>query len=113
MGEFPLLAQLQQQYGSQGFAIVGISVDTECGKARDIVRSKGVSWPVICDGKSVGGSIPRLYNAAGTPVYYVLDRQGRIAAKKIPGGKIRETVEKTLAPARAAQEKGSGSRGQR
>ena len=99
VGEFPLLKQLQQQHGDEGFAIIGISVDTECSKAQEIARLKGVSWPIVCDGKSMWGSIPRLYNAAGTPTYYVLDRQGRIAAKKIAGNQIRETVEKALLPA--------------
>ncbi len=55
-----------------------------------MVAGKHLVWPQIRDGKD--GSIAKLYNAKGTPTYYVLDRDGKIAAKNVSGRKLEETI---------------------
>jgi predicted methyltransferase len=50
------------------------------------VKSKGIAWPQVRDGKD--GQIAKLFNVQGTPTYYVLDRDGKIAAKAIPSEKL-------------------------
>jgi predicted methyltransferase len=53
-----------------------------------------LAWPQVRDGKD--GQIAKLFNAQGTPTYYLLDREGRIAAKSIPGANLKEVIAELL-----------------
>jgi len=76
--------------------VVGISVDTECAKAQEVADHKALPWPVVCEGKGMQGSVPRLYNVRGTPTYYLIDREGRIEGKKISGQQIEGALAKVF-----------------
>ena len=54
------------------------------------MNKHGLVWPQVRDGKD--GQIAKLFNAQGTPTHYVLDREGKIAAKAVPGSKLKEVV---------------------
>jgi arsenite methyltransferase len=58
------------------------------------VNKHSLTWPQVRDGKD--GQIAKLFNAQGTPAYYLLDREGKIAAKTIPGAKLREVIVELL-----------------
>ena len=49
-----------------------------------MVNSKGISWPQVWDRDE---TVRKLFNVKGTPSYYVLDRDGKIAAKDLPSFK--------------------------
>ena len=53
-----------------------------------------LSWPQVRDGKD--GQIAKLFNAQGTPAYYLLDRDGKIAAKAVPGAKLKDVIAELL-----------------
>ena len=95
MGEVPLLKELYAKYLDQGVVVVGISLDEELKPLQEMVRSKGMSWPQIHDADK---SLVKLFNVKGTPTYYLLDREGKIAAKDIPmkrlGGAIEDLLKK-------------------
>lgn len=54
------------------------------------------------DGKD--GQIAKLFNVQGTPTYYVLDRAGKIAAKAVPGAKLKEVIPTLLKSSATAAE---------
>ena len=95
MAEVPLLKELYAKYLDQGVAVVGISLDEELKPLQEMVTAKGMSWPQIHDADE---SLVKLFNVKGTPTYYLIDRQGKIAAKDIPmkklGGAIDELLKK-------------------
>ena len=91
MGELPLLKEIYAKHRDQGLAVVGVSLDEEAKPFEDAVSGKGLTWPQIRDGK-----IAKLYNLQGTPAYFILSREGKIAAKGLPGGKLAETVAELL-----------------
>ena len=95
MGEVPLLKELHAKYLSQGVIVVGISLDEQLKPLQEMVASKGMSWPQIHDADQ---SLVKLFNVKGTPTYYLLDREGKIAAKGIPieklGGAIDDLLKK-------------------
>lgn len=97
MGEFPLLARLQERFRTQGFTILGISIDDDCAKAVDVARGQGVTWPVVCEGKGLDGNIARLYSVDGTPTYFLIGRDGRIAAKRFAGENLEAILGRALA----------------
>ena len=61
--------------------MLSVSMDEELDALRRIVARLGLAWPQICDGQGAKTGLFRQFNA-GTPTYYVLDREGRIVAKQ-------------------------------
>lgn len=96
-GEFPLLKGLKERFGDKGLALVGVSVDTVCERARATIDRHGLTWPQICEGKALKGEMTRLFNVDTTPVYYVMDREGVIVGKKVQGEELQGIVEAALA----------------
>src|SRR5215813_13301346 len=84
MGEVPLLKELYEQYKDQGVVVVGVSIDDDVKPVREVVTSKGMSWPQVFDADN---SLAKLFNVKGTPTYYLLDKEGKIAAKNLPSFK--------------------------
>ena len=93
MGEVPLLKELYAQYKDQGVVVVGISLDEELKPLQEMVTAKGLSWPQIHD---VDQTLVKLFNVKGTPTYYLLDREGKIAAKDIPMKRLRGAIDDLL-----------------
>jgi hypothetical protein len=80
MEEVPLIKELHQKY-SKDVEILGISVDTHVERVDVVVKDKGMTWPVLADGKGFDGPNPTLYHVQGTPDLFILDRAGRIFAR--------------------------------
>ena len=93
MGEVPLLKELYAKYLDQGVAVVGISLDEEVKPVQEMVKSKGMSWPQIHDADE---SLVKLFNVKGTPTYYLIDREGKIAAKRIPMKNLSSAIDDLL-----------------
>lgn len=64
--------------------MIGISLDEDVKPVQEMVTTKGMTWPQILDSDK---NIRKLYNVKGTPTYYLLDRDGKIAAKDVPSFK--------------------------
>jgi cytochrome c biogenesis protein CcmG/thiol:disulfide interchange protein DsbE len=76
--EIPAFVEMQQKYGSQGFQVVGISMDDNAKPVHEFYRDYKMNYPVaVGDDKlaqSFGGVL-------GLPVNFIIDREGRIHAK--------------------------------
>jgi len=75
-------------------AIISISLDEEAKAFQEAVNNRSLTWPQVRDGKD--GQIAKLFNAQGTPGYYLIDREGKIAAKSVPGAKLKEVIAELL-----------------
>ncbi len=93
MAEVPLLKELYAKYLDQGVAVVGISLDDELKPVQEMVKSKDMLWPQIHDADQ---SLVKLFNVKGTPTYYLIDREGKIAAKDIPMKKLSGAIDELL-----------------
>jgi peroxiredoxin len=80
MEEVPLLKALHAKYSNEA-VILGISVDISVNRVDRTVKSKGMTWPQLADGKGFDGPIAKAYRIDGTPELFVLDRAGRIFAR--------------------------------
>ncbi len=98
--EMPWFVDLQNQYGSQGFQIVGVAMDD--GSKEDIAKfakDMGVNYPILIGKDSVGdqyGGVPAL------PESFLITRDGKIV-DKIVGlrgkSEIEDAIKKALRPA--------------
>jgi len=60
---------------------------------QEMVKSKDMRWPQIHDADQ---SLVKLFNVKGTPTYYLIDREGKIAAKDIPMKKLSGAIDELL-----------------
>ena len=78
--EIPEFIALKNKYGTQGFEIIGISMDDEPGPVRAFYKELKMNYPVVMGdaktGESYGGIL-------GLPVCFVIDRNGRILRKHV------------------------------
>ena len=82
MAEVPLLKELYGKYASRGAAFLGVSMDEEVSALDKMVAEKAIPWPQLCDGKGTDGEAAKAFRFGGnTPFFYLLGRDGRIAAR--------------------------------
>jgi peroxiredoxin len=93
VAEVPLLKELYANYLDQGVVVVGISLDEELKPLQEMVTSKGMSWPQIHDADK---SLVKLFNVKGTPTYFLIDREGKLAAKDIPMTRLGTAIDDLL-----------------
>jgi thiol-disulfide isomerase/thioredoxin len=76
--EIPGFIELQKRYGSQGFAVVGISMDDGQEPVVDFYRQFNMNYPVALG----NARLEELYGGIiGLPTTFLIGRDGRIYAK--------------------------------
>lgn len=96
MEEVPLIKALHAKYSAEA-VILGISVDVSLDRVDRAVKSKGMVWPQLADGKGFDGPIAKAYHIQGTPDLWVLDRAGRILARPGSAAQIEARLQEALA----------------
>lgn len=75
----PHLIKLHQKYKDKGFQIVRISLDTNKDSWLSILKKNETSWPELCiKSKEDDKRIRELYNIAGIPIGFLIDKSGKI-----------------------------------
>ena len=90
MEEVPLLKALHATYANQ-IVLIGISIDEDLAQTDRTIKEKGMTYPVLADGKGFDGPIPTAYHIQGTPELFVLDRDGKMLARPA-SAKLLETI---------------------
>jgi peroxiredoxin len=73
--EMPLLDELYNQYSPMGFTILGVNVEEDSTKARQMLEESPVTFPVVFDSKS---AVSKLYNVVAMPSTVLVDRDGKV-----------------------------------
>lgn len=95
--ELPLLIEIQNVYGPDGFTVLGIAID-ETDKAGDLARTLAINYPVLVAAEDGIEHSRALGNEQGVlPFSILLDRDGRVVSRH-SGVLEREELESTLAP---------------
>ena len=76
--EMPEFSRWQRQYGSQGLAVVGISMDDDEESVRKALQKLKVDYPVAMGDAAVG---KRYGGVLGLPETFLIDRSGVIRAQ--------------------------------
>jgi peroxiredoxin len=98
VAEVPLLKELYAKYAPRGAVFLGVSMDEELSALDKMVAEKAIPWPQLCDGKSADGEVARAFRFGGnTPFFYLLGRDGRIAARFRFAEEAERHLEKALA----------------
>jgi thiol-disulfide isomerase/thioredoxin len=78
--EIPMFVELQKQYASQGFTMVGYSVDDDAPKARAFATEYKMNYPILLGlgREDVQEAFGPMY---AIPVSVMIDRQGRVCQR--------------------------------
>jgi peroxiredoxin len=81
--ENPNLVKIYNQYKDKGFEIYGVSLDRDKASWMKGINEDKLTWTLVSDLKYWSSSAAQLYGVTSIPYALLLDREGRIIAKKI------------------------------
>lgn len=73
--EMPILDQIHKRYGSLGFAVLGVNVEAERSKARQVAERTGVSFPLVFDEAQ---TVSEAWAIESMPYSVLIDRSGKV-----------------------------------
>ena len=72
------MKELYARFRSNGFEIVGISLDTDKKVLERFIRDHGLPWPQYYDSAGPQSSVAKTYGIEGIPVVWLVDRGGEL-----------------------------------
>lgn len=78
--EIPRFVELQKKYRDRGFQVIGISLDDDVKAVPPFYRDYKMNYPVAVGDAKLAESFG---NILGLPVNFLIDRDGRIAARHL------------------------------
>ena len=79
--EVPNVVAAYNKYHSQGFEIVGISLDQDRDSLTQFAVGNGMVWPQYFDGRGWDNSLAQRFGVRSIPQMWLLDKQGRLITK--------------------------------
>jgi len=101
LAEMPHIVKMHRELGdSTGFVMLGFNLDENRQKARDYIVKKKLVWPQALLG-SWKHELMRELCVFGIPENFLLDPQGRVVEKHLPGDQLLREIRRHLADASA------------
>jgi peroxiredoxin/outer membrane lipoprotein-sorting protein len=97
VAEVPHVRAVYEKYRSQGFEVVGISLDEKRDALTTFTRKHRMPWRQVFDGRMFDSEIGRLYGVNGIPFTLLIGRDGKIAAVDPRTLLLEPAVQKALA----------------
>lgn len=94
--EVPYLAEIHLAHGNGTVQIIGVSLDTKLDALREFIEEHEMDWPEIVQDKKWKGALSKLYAVDRIPRTFLINKEGRIAAKGLRKKSMVETVEQLL-----------------
>jgi len=95
--ENPRVKALYEKYKDQGFEIYGVSLDRSKDAWVKAIAQDGLPWKHVSDLKYWQSVAARTYGVSSIPYTVLLDREGKIVAKKLRGAALEKKVADVLA----------------
>jgi peroxiredoxin len=100
VAELPNILKTYNQHHSNGFEVIGISLDRDEQKLKSFLKTKEIPWVQYCDGNSWQSKLVAKYGIESVPATFLLDRQGKIIGQDLRGEALEEAVSKALVSTR-------------
>lgn len=95
--EMPWVVKAYEAYHSQGFEVVGISLDNDKDAWVKAIEKYNMPWPHMSDLKGWECAAAKPYNIQGIPANVLIDKDGIIVAKNLREQDLLDTLEKCFA----------------
>lgn len=93
--EMPEIAKLYDKYKDKDFEIIGISIDKNMDKWRNMIEGKGMPWIQFID-SNMSNPISNIYGVTAIPHTVLIDENGEIIAVNLRGEELRKKIEVLL-----------------
>ncbi len=94
--ENPNVVKMYNKYKDKGFEILGVSLDTKKGAWQNAIQQDGLTWLHISDLKGWKSSVVPQYKVQGIPYTVLIDKDGKIIAKKLRGAQLERKLQEVL-----------------
>lgn len=92
MMEMPNVKNNWQRFRSQGFEVVGVSLDSDPMAWNMTIKNNGFEWPQLCDFNGFGSPAVRLYGIQYIPWNILCNDKGTIVAVNLRGEALAEVL---------------------
>jgi len=96
VAELPNIIKAYKKHHSNGFEVIGISLDQDEQKLKSFLKAKEIPWPQYFDGKEWQNKLAAKYGIDSVPATFLLDRQGKIIGQDLRGEALEEALTKAL-----------------
>ena len=96
IGEMPNVKQVYTTYKTQGFDIIGVSLDTDKTRLRDYLKENEIPWRQIFSGQGWQSPLARQYGINSIPAPWLIDRDGKLITHRARGSKLEQLVVEAL-----------------
>jgi thiol-disulfide isomerase/thioredoxin len=80
VAEVPHVVEAYQKYHDQGFAIMGVSLDTDKAALLKFTKEHNMTWAQYFDGGSFGdNAIAKRFGVGEIPCMWLVDKEGKLA----------------------------------
>ncbi|MBA3710073.1 MAG: TlpA family protein disulfide reductase [Planctomycetes bacterium] len=97
VAELPNVKAAYDAYHSQGFEIVGISLDQDRAKLDKFLADKGLTWTQSFDGKGWQNEVAQQFGINSIPAAFLIDGEGKLIAKGLRGDELKAGVKTAVA----------------
>ncbi len=95
--ELPNVINIYKKFHSQGFEIIGVSLDDDRTKLDDFLKKQdGMTWSQYFDGLGWKNKLAGKYGVEGIPFTLLIGPDGKIIGKELRGEELAAAVEKAL-----------------
>ena len=94
--ENPHMVKLYNEVHDKGVEFLGVSLDKDKDKWLKAIDDDGLVWKHMSDLKGWNSAAAKMYGINGIPATVVIDKEGKIAAKKVFGEELKAAIEKVL-----------------
>ena len=94
--DMPTLRDMLSEYGSKGFAVLGVNLDTNRQEVVAYLRENRLPWPQVYE---EGGLDSRLANEMGIftlPTMLLVDQQGKVVNRNLQAAELEDELKKLL-----------------
>jgi len=94
--EMPSLLKAYARYHTNGFEIIGVSLDTDKAKLERFLADQKMAWPQLFDGQEFDGQLPIKFGVDAIPTTYLLDGAGNVIARDLRGDDLEKAVAQAM-----------------
>ncbi len=97
-GELPNVIATYKKHHSQGFEIIGVSLDSDRDKLDSFLKQQdGMTWPQFFDGQGWSNKLAVKYGVESIPFAVLIGPDGKIIGKDLRGEQLENAVADALA----------------
>ena len=94
--ENPNIVAIYNDYNSNGFDIIGVSLDTDKNNWIKAIEKDNLTWSHVSDLQGWNNAAGKLYAVNAIPHSIILDKNGTIVAKNLRGEELRDKIAELL-----------------